>query len=204
MLLTEQGLRVRPASPDDAPGISRVHVSSWLSAYRGIVAGSFLDALDPVAREPRWRDSLAQAATEGRMVFVAEFGPALAAMKWEIVGFASGGPEREGLVAGGVAYDGEIYALYLAPEHQRRGTGRRLVAASAGWLIDHGAQSIVIWALKENKPARAFYERLGGRPVGEKTVTIGPSDLIDVAYGWPDAQVLLDRAQREGTEPAEV
>ncbi len=126
---------IRHATPADAPGISRAHVRSWLAAYRGIVADSFLDALDPVAREPRWREWLAEAPAEGRQVFVAELtGP----QPSTIAGFASCGPEREGLVVDGVAYDGEVYALYLAPEYQRQGIGRRLVAVAAGWLVQQG------------------------------------------------------------------
>lgn len=190
----EPRVRVRPATPDDAPGISRTHVRSWLSAYRGIVADSFLDALDPVAREPRWRDSLEQAPAEGRMVFVAQFGPAQADTRPDVLGFASCGPEREGLVVDGVRYDGEIYALYLAPEHQRQGIGRRLVVAATEWLIGRGTTSVVIWALQKNAPARAFYEALGGVLSGEKTITLGPSELVDVAYCWPEARVLVERA----------
>jgi hypothetical protein len=45
---------------------------------------------------------------------------------------------------------------------------------------------MIIWALKENRRARAFYEAMGGVLVGEKTITIGGAELADVAYGWPD------------------
>ncbi len=88
-----------------------------------------------------------------------------------------------------------MHALYLAPEHQRRGLGRRLVAAGAGWLVEQGVGAIVIWALQRNAPARAFYEALGGALAGEKTITIGPSELVDVAYAWPAARELVRRAQ---------
>jgi hypothetical protein len=57
-------------------------------------------------------------------------------------------------------------------------------------LIQDGVTALLLWVLAEN-PARKFYERLGGQPVYEKTVTIGGVPLIEVAYGWRDAQALL-------------
>ncbi len=169
---------------------------SWQTAYRGILPDSFLDALEPAARESRWREALQAASAEGRCTFVAELKATGASTAGEIVGFASVGPERDGLAAGGITYDGELYALYLLREHRRQGIGRRLVAAGVQWLLDQGARAVVIWALQDNHPARAFYEALGGAVIGEKTVTIGPSNLVDVAYGWPDGQALLAAAKR--------
>lgn len=186
-------IRIRPACMEDAPNIARVHVRSWQTAYRGILPASFLDALEPSSREERWRERLRTPLEEG-FTFVAETVQA----HGEIVGFASGGPERDGDAFDGVVYRGEIYALYLLQEHRRRGIGQRLVAASAEWLLAHDLKSIVIWALAENGPARAFYQGLGGVLIGNKTVTIGPSNLIDVAYGWPDGEELLRAAARQG------
>ena len=181
-------VEIRRAGAGDAQGIARTHIRSWQGAYRDILPDSFLNSLDVVARAERWRETL-QPSTEGRITFLAE-------LHAEIIGFVSCGPERDGLVVDGVAYDGEIYALYLAPEHQRRGIGRRLVAKAAQSLLERGTRSIVIWALKDNKPARAFYELLGGVLLGEKNITIGGAyDLLDVAYGWPDAQTLAYAVQ---------
>lgn len=199
MPLAPEAIRVRPAREDDALNIACVHVRSWQTAYRGILPDSFLDALEPQSREERWREALRPSA-EGRFTFVAE-APVNARSGdnhltcGEIVGFATGGPERDGIEAGGARYEGEIYGLYLLQEYRRHGIGRRLVAAAVEVLLRRGQRSIVIWALQDNRPARAFYEQLGGALIAEKTVTIGPSNLVDVAYGWPDGQDLLRAAQ---------
>ena len=37
-----------------------------------------------------------------------------------------------------------------------------------------------------DNPARAFYERLGGRQIGAKQSDIGGVTLEEVAYGWED------------------
>ena len=57
-------------------------------------------------------------------------------------------------------------------------------------LVADGFKSMVIWVLKDNLKARAFYEALGGVRISEKTITIGGAELIDVAYGWPDLRAL--------------
>lgn len=188
-----EAIRIRAAREEDAPAIARVNVRSWQTAYRGILPDSFLDALEPTSREERWREHL-RPPMEGRCTFVAEAVPDQG--QAQIVGFVSVGPERDGVEASGIAYEGEIYGLYLLREYRRRGIGYQLVAAGTEWLLKRDSQSIVIWALKDNAPARAFYERLGGVLVEEKTVTIGPSNLVDVAYGWPDGQALLFAARR--------
>jgi len=36
---------IRPALPNDAAEIARVHVDSWRSSYRGLLADEFLDSL---------------------------------------------------------------------------------------------------------------------------------------------------------------
>jgi hypothetical protein len=53
--------------------------------------------------------------------------------------------------------------------------------------------ALLLWVLAENL-SRTFYERLGGRPVDEKTVNIGGVPLIEVAYGWLDSQILIERS----------
>ena len=45
---------------------------------------------------------------------------------------------------------------------------------------------MLLWVLKDNHPARRFYELMGGEYVAQKTITIGGTDLIEMAYGWKD------------------
>ena len=45
---------------------------------------------------------------------------------------------------------------------------------------------MLLWVLEDNHPACRFYELMGGEYVEQKTITIGDTDLIEVAYGWKD------------------
>jgi len=177
-------MRIREATPDDVPGIARVHVDTWRTAYPGIVPAEHLAGLSYERSEARWRE---HAFREGSpsLVFVAEDAG-------RIVASASGGPERDNIPG----YDGELYGLYVLAAYQRQGIGRELTLTVARRLAADGFRAIIIWVLKDNLEARAFYEALGGVPVGEKTITIGGAQLIEVAYGWPDLTHWLSRQEQ--------
>lgn len=195
----QEEVRIRLARRDDAPAIAAVNVRSWQTSYRGILPDSFLDALDAKVREEPWRERLAQPPEFG-CTLVAEVNRAADEDASAIIGFATGGPERDG-VSG---YDGELYAIYLLAEYRGNGIGRRLTSAIAGWLSQRGTRSLLIWVLKENVRARGFYERLGGQFVAERPITIGSSNLQEVAYGWPDLHVISHANQDRGRGPDEV
>ena len=60
------------------------------------------------------------------------------------------------------------------------------MAAMAQTLSGLGHTAASLWVLRENAPARAFYEGLGGEIVGEKTDEQPNASLVEVAYGWRD------------------
>jgi hypothetical protein len=79
-------------------------------------------------------------------------------------------------------------------DQQRHGLGRRLSATVVQQLIQVGMTSLLVWVLADN-PARKFYEALGGRYVYDKRVSIGNARLVEVAYGWRDARLLVAEMQ---------
>lgn len=168
---------VRPAVLSDAAGIARVHVESWRTTYAGIIAEEVLQALSAERREPVWSRIISQA--EGFMFVAEEDG--------QIVGFVHGADEREG----DPDYTGEVTAIYLLKQAQGRGLGRELMRAAAHELHRRGHTSLLLWVLKDNLPARRFYEALGGQLLREKTIEIGGQTLIEVAYGWRDLDALI-------------
>lgn len=172
---------IREADVSDAAAIARVHVDSWRTTYTGIVPEDYLANLSYSRREQIWYAALSASGSPS-FVYVAEDAAG------GVVGFASAGPER----SGHAVYKGELYAIYILASHQRRGIGRRLTQAVVKRLMEAGIHSMLVWVLADN-PFRAFYEALGGRPVTEQEITIGGARLIEVAYGWRDIHVLLDR-----------
>jgi ribosomal protein S18 acetylase RimI-like enzyme len=169
---------VREATPEDIPGIARVHVDSWRTTYKGIVPQRIIDSFTYEAREALWRRYIPGNAT---FVYVAE-------EDGEVVGFASGGPAR---VEEAPDHAGQLYAIYLLQEHQRKGIGRRLFDAVVRELVRRGLYSMAIWVIAEN-PACGFYEAMGGRKVYEREEEADDVMLLEFGYGWDDITALAD------------
>ncbi len=178
---------IRSAGCADAAAIARVSVDTWRTTYADLVPAALLAAMNYGDRERTWAAKLC-AADPPLFAYVAT-DPA-----GSVVGFASGGPEREA----DPRYTGELYALYIQAGWQRSGLGRQLVAAVATRLLADGHGALLIWVLATN-PARGFYERLGGTYLREQPLTLGTTTLHEVAYGWPDLAALVAQLQ---TDPA--
>ncbi len=168
---------IRQAVEKDLPGMVKVRVETWRSAYRGLVPEPFLDSLSNERIVDRWRDWLFLKPPPNNAAFVAEEGQA------GIVGIAICGPEAESHPI----YAGQVFVLYVHPGFQRRGIGRRLMRVCAAHLAKEGMCSLLVWVLRDN-PYRAFYENLGGSQLREKQVRIGDVYLPEVAYGWKDVR----------------
>ena len=95
-------------------------------------------------------------------------------------GYANYGRNR----ARSLFYEGEIYELYLRPEFQGLGFGRRLFTAAWKDLGQSGLKSLVVWALSDNEPAVEFYRALGGKAVARSSERFGVKSLDKVAFAW--------------------
>ena len=140
-----RGFTVRAARQSDAPAIARVHVESWRAGYGGLLAQELLEKLSVRERERIWRGALADddALRAGRRVEVAVAGEA-------VVGFVSAGPSREHDAAAQV---GEIYAIYVAPEHWSSGIGQALLNSAIGHLEAIAMREALVWVLVSNARA---------------------------------------------------
>jgi ribosomal protein S18 acetylase RimI-like enzyme len=191
-------IAIRRAQAGDAAAIAVVHVAAWRETYAGLVPERMLSSLSVEERTRRWHRILTMPdPAMASAVFVA-VGAARS-----VVGFGSCGRQRlADLVAAGFA--GEFSALYVLAAHQRRGLGRRLMALMAEDLMAREVRGAALWVLRDNQPARRFYEALGAKVVGRRIETVGEhvrgerraqgdDELHEVAYGWPDLAVLAHR-----------
>ncbi len=167
---------IRPATPEDAQGIARVHIETWLTTYRGLMPDSVLEKLSVERQTEKWDASLRTPRTS--TVVAVEDG--------QIVGFVSFGPEP----GNDFRYQGELYAIYILESYQRKGIGRMLVRAAAEGLLAHDFPNMMLWVLSTN-PARAFYEKLGGKFLRDRTVEFNGVPLREAAYGWDDLKCLI-------------
>jgi ribosomal protein S18 acetylase RimI-like enzyme len=158
---------IRRAKADDSAGLSRVFETAWREAYLGVIPGLALEKLIARRSAEWWRVAIAR----GRPLAVLDVGQGIA-------GYVSYGRCRDRRLQA----QGEIDELYLAPEYQGVGYGRRLFRAVRNDLHDRSMNRIGIWALSENDRARHFYESLGGRNVTEVEERIGGVTLAKTGY----------------------
>jgi len=162
-------IEVRRARPCDAPAIASTHDEAWRGAYQGVIPGKELEKLIN-RRGPDWWDS---AIRKGSRISILGFGD-------HVAGYANYGRNR----ARSLYYDGEIYELYLRPEFQGLGFGRKLFSAVRKDLAQSGLHTLVVWALSDNAPAVEFYRALGGKAVARSNERFGDKVLDKVAFAW--------------------
>jgi ribosomal protein S18 acetylase RimI-like enzyme len=166
---------IRRATAADAPGIARVQVETWRTAYAGLIDAAFLDALSVPAGASRWESHIA--APDAAVYVALGDGDGHGD---EVVGFASTGPARD---ADAPATTGEVYAIYVHPSAQRRGLGAGLLGTALGDLAAGGCAEALLWVLTGNAPARGFYEARGGTPDGEaREIDVGGALVDEVRY----------------------
>jgi GNAT superfamily N-acetyltransferase len=184
-------VKVRAAVVDDAAAMGRVMVRAWLSAHRGQMPHSAwqkrVDEWTPEVSARAWARLLTERADgeHGRVVLlVAED------ESDDCVGLVLGS-EAEDDDEGSIAW---IDALYVLPERQGQGIGRRLLQEAAGELAVLGFSALNIGVLTANLPARAFYEVLGGEEVGQREFDEEGYLLPGTIYAWPDIAVLISHS----------
>ncbi|MDP3750154.1 MAG: GNAT family N-acetyltransferase [Phenylobacterium sp.] len=168
-----------PAGPEDAEDLARIHVASWRETYRGLLPDSYLARLSPGVHTRRFRMSLLRPGEHEATLAAAD--------RQGLVGYVAGGPSRARRLG-----EAEITTLYLLKTAQGQGTGRRLVSSIARVFAANGATSLLISVLRDNIPARGFYEHLGGQAEAPRREA-GPGGVTyEVSYRWPEIGVLLD------------
>jgi GNAT superfamily N-acetyltransferase len=161
---------LRPAEPADALAVARVHVRSWQAAYRGLLPDVYLDGLRPEDRAARY-DFATLDPAKPQTILAEEDG--------EVLGFVTTGLSRNGELPD----HGEMYALYLDPEHWGRGLGVTLVEAGRTRLKEIGFLKACLWVLEGNVRAERFYLKDGWAPDGERrNETLWGIEVNDLRY----------------------
>jgi len=161
---------VRRAEPQDAGAISEVHHLSWSQAYAGLIPHKPLTLMMERRGEVWWRK-----ATRGPATLL------VLDVAGTIAGYATIGLNR----AKALPYDGEVYEIYLRPEFQGIGLGRRLFGESRRLLKSLGCDGLVVWCLEDSEHAARFFRRHGGLDMVEGMEDFGGAPLRKIGFVWP-------------------
>ncbi len=165
-------IRIRNATATDSRGIARVYVDTWRDAYAGVIPQHVLLNMSRRQQAAMWAGEIGN-RRNGQVIMVAK--DSLAG----IVGFGSCGRARHTILP----YEGEVYTLYVHPDHQGQGIGKELLGQLFGALLGRALRSAVIWVLADN-PARFFYQAMGGKWTAVREERLWHTSLPEMAYGW--------------------
>jgi GNAT superfamily N-acetyltransferase len=160
--------------------------------YRGLFPDEYLDADEfETARVERWRAwTWPDFGGLTAQLFVVQ-------LSGRVAGFGHAGPERvapacdqSGLSLGPTLSDarGEVYGFYLHPDAWGSGAASPLMHTCESHLADHGYNEAVLWVLRDNPRARAFYERAGWRSTGDESDWPGPQSISGPGVTVPEVQ----------------
>lgn len=165
---------IRYATYDDLPATSRIKIDGWQTAYRGILPTALLAALDYPALLARAQAHFGQGGFH-LCVYEDTAG--------EILGYCKFGP-RQNPSEGLPAYDCELHAIYVTPARKGEGIGTALFRFAVQELRVQGKQNMLLWVLAQNSPSIDFYKKMGGVPIGEKTVLFASSPCRELCFGF--------------------
>lgn len=151
-----------------------MQIHTWQIAYRGQIPDTHLDQLSSEfdSRVEGWRSHISESAAAKTEIWVSDGGS-------QVVGFAALGPARDA-----DALTGEIYAIYVLPEHWDQGRGRALLSHACDRLTSLAYQTAILWVLESNQRARRFYEIAGWALDGGTKTETRPdgTELREVRY----------------------
>jgi ribosomal protein S18 acetylase RimI-like enzyme len=161
--------QIRPATLRDARAIAEVHAAAVRSAYKDILAEDQMGALAPVSREAKWREAIEFSEPQ---VHVAE-------LDGKVAGFVGFDRSRDPKTP---STTGEIWALYVKPEHWGQGLGVALWDAARDGLEEEGCTVVTLWVPLRNERALRFCDLAGFKREMKtaKTTVIGGVKIEEI------------------------
>ena len=158
---------IRYYEEKDIEEVAKIIVDDWKIAYKGIIDNEYLEKLSYKDKAKRIKEKYSK---QKALVYVEND---------KIKGYCRFGENRDN-----EKEYGEIYALYIKSGEKNNGIGKKLSKKAMKILTERGYKEAVIWCLKENKNARIFYEKIGGKLFKERKIPIGDKEYDEVCYKY--------------------
>lgn len=162
-----ENITIRRMTIEDAEAVTDILMNAWKTAYRGIVSDEYLDNMN--------RETLAERRRQQHKDYI------VAVADGRIVGYCWY-MNNNSYTQDVPEVDSEVVALYVDPASKRHGLGRLLLSHAMDDLRNQGKKKMIIWCLKDNLPAKAFYEKMDGTVAYEHKTNIWYRDYDEVGF----------------------
>ncbi len=139
---------IRYASLADAPAVANLHLIASRAVHEGVVPDAHWQSTPPAKRVAFWKEAIEYGEPQ---VMVAEQGG-------EIVGFVGFDRSRDPKSKNTT---GELWALYVDPDHIGKGVGLALWDAAREGLQDEDCTDVTVWVPLASTKALTFFDAAG-------------------------------------------
>jgi ribosomal protein S18 acetylase RimI-like enzyme len=179
-------MNIRDYRDNDLAALTNLHSVSKQVAEKGIILDDDLAIFTPKYYIDKWQIWSQSDENHIRLAFDGD----------KLIGFVNFGKVKtrpafdKGIVP---KFGGEIYALYVHPDHFSKGVGQALFKDACAILSTQKINSMILWAMKKNKRACAFYDKMGGERVGKQKIEIGQRSWAEEScFAWKDVRSLVN------------
>lgn len=159
---------LRKIEYNDIPSVVDIQMNGWKAAYKGIIDDDILDAMNRDEKINRMQNNYLD---EPFIVSV---------INNEVVGFCRYVYDNH--YSPDYPIDCEIVALYVKPELKYQGIGTKMFDYVINEYKKLNKKKMIIWCLRDNHPSRRFYEKMGGKIIGEKGFIKGNKAFPEVGF----------------------
>lgn len=166
-----ENIIIRNVKKEDIPEVVDIQISGWQTAYKGIIDDLFLSSMNKEERIKQRNEDY----TKGGFI--------VAELDKEIVSFCryiannTFSPETPEV-------DCELLGLYVKPNLKNNGIGTKMFQYVLKEFKKQNKTKMILWCLKDNFPSRNFYEKMGGKVIKERPITIGNKDYMEVGFEY--------------------
>lgn len=164
--------RIRKCTEEDARLLSAIASSTFLETYAGLLpTDEILAHCDVHYSATKFSEALKSSEFSAAVL---ETQPISTAIGYRVLEQVK--VETDAFLI----HDFELKKLYVLGRFHGTGLGRALISEAVAEAGKRGARRLVLGVYEKNASAIRFYERIGFRPIGERSVRVGSLNLRDI------------------------
>ena len=163
---------IRKAIKEDSYNIAKLIVSSWQTAYKGLIDDNYLNNLSVSDRIDAWENNILNQSENNNIYVYEEDNKILGVIRF-------GAPDNKSL-----NYNSEIHVLYVEPTLKRKGIGTKLFNFAKTYFLEKNTTNMIIWCLKNNVPTINFYKKMGGTVIASRKAIIHNIEIEETGLSY--------------------